>query len=361
MTSAVEAPVATAVPSSVLAPTSDLPAPVAALRSGGVSQTEIAVDYHREGRLTVPGAPTYSLSLAEAAKAGLSLTKAMDLLATRPASGKAPTPGLVHVFIPGLNSEAPEAADRLQNYVNLMDEPMLHMANGTGMSLGNKGILPASARDWVSALRTFLGVEKPRLANSVNELLTAAWQEQPRPKVRLTAYSDGTIGVGQGIEAFVKGEVGRQAEALRAQGKPVNTKQLDAEVRAQLKESVFVELYGNALNALPKGPKYMVFSDFHDPVTFMLDPGSNTGRVGCSEHYPDPKNPDAAYVDFLGPFSDLKSNAHNMAGNTSPMVKEILQRAGAKDTEELYEMLKAGKQVSIPSPDEVKGNRQYKW
>lgn len=342
---------------------------VAALVREGYDVAHIARDYDREGRISVPGAAEWSVGIeGMKAKAGEDLAAAFAPLTLRPKSGKEPEPGVITVFVPGLNTPEPEASRRTQIYVDNLDTPMANMANGSRESLGTfdpVGALPfkidAGRRDWVSAGLAYLSLRQPPLSQRVADLLAANFAQASPQKMRLTFYSDSTISTVQGLKLFKEQEVERRMDKLMADGHRPRKKDVLASVEADLKRLVFIELHGNACYSLPEGPRYLVWTDKNDSLTFGKNPFSPHGKTGVSGQHPDPDYHDVVYIDYEGPYSDQGFNAHNLAANGIYTVAETLRRNGVTNGEELYELAKGGHILDVPAKDEVQGAPSELW
>lgn len=345
------------------------PRPAAALLASGYDVSHIPRDYDREGRISVPGAPDWSASLEGiAAKADGDLARAFTPLTLTPKSGKQPEPGVISVFIPGLNTPEPEASRRTQIYVDHLDTPMANMANGSRESLGDfdpLGFGPfkveAGRRDWLSAGLTYLSLRTPPLSQKVADLLALNFAQAEPQKVRLSFYSDSTISMVQGLKLFTKQEVERRMDQLKAEGKNPRRRDVEAQVKQDLHDKVFIELHGNACYSLPEGPRYLVWTDKNDSLTFGKNPFAPQGKTGVSGKHPDPDYKDVVYIDYEGPFSDKGFNAHNLAANGIYTVAETLRRNGVENGEELYELAKSGRGLDIPQKGEVAGVAEELW
>lgn len=352
------------------ADTSIPPKAVGALIAMGYPVEQVARDYEREGRLSVPGAAEWSVRVdgLSAMARDRDLASLMAPLTLTPKLGGAPEPGVISVFVPGLNTPEPESSRRTQLYVDALGTPMANLANGTRASLGDWDPvrwlpfkIKAGRRDWMSAGLSYLGLRRPPLSQRVADLLAVNFAQPQPQKMRLAFYSDATISLVQGMELFIEQEVERRmARAIDVKESP-GLESIRAQVQSDLRKHVFVELHGNACFRLPKGPRYLVWTDVNDPLTNRDNPFAPQGKVGVSSAHPDPAQKDAVYIDYEGLYSTRGFDAHNLAANGIHAIAQTLRRNGVSHGEALYEKAVRGEMIKIPGAYELGGTEEELW
>lgn len=313
-------------------------------------------DRLREGTFTIPGNPSFSVTVKDVANqvkalGGLNAALMGDV-AFHPRSGNGVQPGVTRVFIPGLNTPEPEASRRTQYYVDRLGLSMAHLHNGTSLTeevlRPSRGFLdawvPANKRDWLDAMMIRRGKRDSPLGNKVADLLEAAYADPKAGLLDMAWYSDATIAGQRGMETF--------KQRMVAKGKSLE------EVEKWLKAHVLVELHGNACTHLPVGPRYLVWTDRNDPLTTKPEGNHHTGVDG---RCPDKHNRDAVYVDYEGPLSKAGDfESHNLAAGGIHVVAEILKRNGVTTPEQLWEKAQQGP-LKIPAKGDVAPDLRERW
>jgi len=328
------------------------------LIEAGVQLDRHPEDLEREGAFTVPcppGAeecPSVTLrELAQHAKGSLA-DFTMQHLAIQDSATHSLEPGVLQMFCPGLNTAEPEASRRTAYYVDKLRVPMAHFHNGSTRNHGVKGLRGklAAKRDWLHSLFVYRNISNSILGDRIEELILLNLAQAKPQKIRAAFYSDSTI-------AYLQAMIHMMRNIERGKSELNRTKE---EVEALLSETLFVELYGNGCNFLPKGPQYVIWTDINDSVTYRKD-FFRRQHWGCSGKFPDPNNPDVLYIDYEGPYTDKGFNAHNLPANGIHVVRETLQRNGCANGEELYHQAMSGKKIDVPARGEVEGDPAELW
>lgn len=324
------------------------------LLDAGVQVDRHPKDHDREGAFSVPEDPLSSVSLDALTKhtgndlAGFTMTH----LKHTPPSGREPEPGVLQLFCPGLNTAEPEASRRTAYLSKHLDLPMAHFHNGSLHSSGIngfKGKLQAQ-RDWLHGFLVYRNVTNSLLGDRIEELLVKNLAQTTPQKIRAAFYSDSTLAYVQAVRQLTKNmERGKYGPRRKA-----------AEIEQLLADTLFVELHGNGCFYLPKGPRYLVWTDLNDGVTFRKDFWRRQ-RWGRSAQFPDPDNQDVVYLDYSGPFTDKGFNAHNLQANGVHVIRETLSRHSCLHGEALYELAKSGQEISVPKQGEVQGDPEELW
>jgi hypothetical protein len=313
-------------------------------------------DIAREGTLTDPRNRNRAVPMSEALAGGSRgegglAAHLMERYAFHPQSGAQVTPDQIRVFSPGLNTAEPEASKRTQYYSSALHQSMLHLHNG---SLSDTQLPWAGNFDYAPALLARTGLKQTPLMKSMEQLLQANFSQAEPQDIHAILYSDSTIGGTKAIARFREAEVQRR---LEKSGGKRSREQVQAEVDALLKKHLFVELHGNAVDDLPEGPRYLVWTDIKDEFISRAQVPV-MGQVGLDGRNRDQDNlDDAVYVDYNGPYK--KADAHNLAANGVHVVNATLRMNGVQTPQELWEKAKREGRVAVP--EGVKGDPTQLW
>ncbi len=307
-------------------------------------------DVQREGTLTEPvsrRAVPMDQALAEA-KASKEPLGAwiMKRYAHTPKgeSTTAATDTTLRFFAPGLNTPEPEASRRTEHYATTLGQPMLHLHNGTNL---DAKVPFADKLDYATAAVNRMGVGTTPLMDSIVTLLEAALTGADPQDVHAILYSDSTIAGSRAIAT-----VRQQMITKRVRG-GASRESAEATTDALLEKHLFVEMHGNVVGDLPKGPRYMLWADEKDDLTHGELGGSETGLSGRNKD----ADANAQYVDYNGPFGG--ADAHNLAASGVYAVRETWAANGVSSSQELFEKGEAGKGVRVP--EKTSGNPAKLW
>jgi hypothetical protein len=236
-------------------------------------------------------------------------------------------------FSPGLNTPEPEASRRTAYYADALGQPMLHLHNGTNADAKVPG---ATQLDYVTAGATRAGIGKTPLMDSMVKLLQAALTGARPQDVHAILYSDSTIAGSRAI-ATVRQQMIDQRVRNGASRKAAMT-----ETDALLEKHLFVEMHGNVVADLPRGPRYVLWADEKDSLTHGDMAGRQTGLSGRQ------RDDDAKvlYVDYDGPYGG--ADAHNLGAVGVHAVRDTWNANGVSSSQELFERQAGGKGVKVP-------------
>lgn len=313
-------------------------------------------DMDREGTLTDPRDRSKAVPVDQAIREaqaaggpfGAYLMNRYGFGPQLPEGGRGDT---LRFFVPGLNTPEPEASRRTRYLADATGQPMMHLHNGTNK---DSGLPHADQIDNVAALATRQGLKSTPLMDRLERLLTAALSGADPQDVHAILHSDATIGGTRMIGEFRRKEIARR---LKASGRRDGSAQQAAarEVDSLLRRHLFVELHGNAAADLPQGPRYLVWTDFDDPVSHNEIP--LIGKLGVSGANPDRDNGDAVYIDYDGPYKNWDS--HNLTAGGIHVVNATLEANGVKTSQELWERAAAGLPIAVPKG--VQGDPKEMW
>ncbi len=324
----------------------------------GVNVDRHPKDKEREGAFSVPEEPLpsepASVNLVELGKhsqgdlAGFT----MSHLAFHPSPETQPEAGILQLFCPGLNTAEPEASRRTGYLAGQLKTPLAHFHNGSLRSHGINGFRGKlkAQRDWLHGFLVYRNLVNSLLGDRIEQLLLLNLSQPNPQRIRAAFYSDSTL-------AYVQAMV--QLRKSLAKGK-IGARLKPEEIDKLLADTLFVELHGNGCFFLPKGPRYVVWTDINDAVTFRRDFWRRQ-RWGRSAKFPDPNNSDVVYIDYEGPYTEEGFNAHNLPANGVHVMREVFQRNNLKDSEALYALAKSGQEIQIPKRHEVQGDPNELW
>jgi hypothetical protein len=311
-------------------------------------------DIEREGTLTdprsrkpVPLDRAFAEARAQRQEFGEWL---MERYAFKPSTPTvAPNDNTLRIFSPGLNTPEPEASRRTAYYAEQIGQPMVHLHNGTN---ADAGIANAEMLDFAAAARTRAGIGSTPLLNSLVTILKTALSGADPQDVHAILYSDSTIAGSRAI-----GVVRRQLIETRVKGGK-DTKAATAEVDALLERHLFVEMHGNVVEDLPRGPRYVLWSDVKDNITHGKMPvtGKDQGLSGVPGGRKD-ADARALHVDYDGPFGG--ADAHNLGAVGVHAVRQTWAANGVNSSQALYERNRGGAEVNVPST--VRGDASRLW
>jgi hypothetical protein len=309
-------------------------------------------DIQREGTLTDPrsrGAVPLDKAFAEARVQGQDFGAwLMERYAFKPSTPTTPAgDDTLRIFSPGLNTPEPEASRRTAAYAEQLGQPMLHLHNGTNV---DAGVPHADMLDFAAAARTRAGIGSTPLIGSLVTLLKASLTGADPQDVHAILYSDSTIAGSRAIA-----EVRRQMIETRTHaGK--DAKAATAEVDAILERHLFVEMHGNVVQDLPKGPRYVLWADVKDGITHGKMPltGQEQGLSGVGRRDPDAR---ALHVDYDGPFGG--ADAHNLEAVGVHAVRQTWAANGVRSSQELLEHHRRGGDVRVP--ETIRGDASRLW
>ncbi len=266
-------------------------------------------------------------------------------------------------FSNGLNTPEPEASRRTRYIADLLGQPMMHLHNGTmkdernPLDLAGKGAgdLVRANADSVDAIAVRQGLRRTEYMKQLEKLLTAAFRGADPQDVHAILHSDATIGGPRVIAEFKHKEIERRLAKVPLFRRLGAREQVTREVEALLERHLFVELHGNASAELPRGPRYLVWTDELDPVTHNELPV--LGTLGVAGSHPASPDPNVVYVDYAGPFPDWDS--HNLTAGGAHVVKATLELNGVQTTEELHGLAASGATIKVPKG--VRGDVKELW
>lgn len=306
-------------------------------------------DIRREGTFTDPSSRKpvpMDTALAEARSSGQPLGAwLMDRYAFQP-KGERTTPAndeTLRFFSPGLNTPEPEASRRTAYYANELGQPMLHLHNGTNT---DARVPFAEQIDYATAGATRAGVGKTPLLDSMVKLLQAALTGAKPQDVHAILYSDSTIA---GSRAIAK--VRQQMIDQRVRN-GASRKAAMSETDALLEKHLFVEMHGNVVGDLPKGPRYVLWADEKDGLTHGQLVGKDMGLSG-RQRDDDAK---ALYVDYDGPYGG--ADAHNLGAVGVHAVRDTWAANGVSSSQELFERQTRG---GVKVPERTGGDASRLW
>ena len=310
-------------------------------------------DIRREGTVTDPkggGAVSLDRAMSEAKAAGQTFGDwLMARYAFQPsAAGAAAKPGgPLRFFSPGLNTPEPMASSRTAYYADKLNQPMVHLHNGTNLDPS----IPGSENiDYATAMATRNTGRSTALIDSMVRLLKAALTGAEPQDVHAILYSDSTIAGSRAI-AIVR----QQMVAARAkQGGPGAQEAAVKEVDALLRKHLFVELHGNVAADLPRGPRYVAWADRKDSLTHKPLPGG--GRLGLSGAHRD-ADADVLYMDYDGPYRG--ADAHNLQAVGVHAVRQTWWANGVQDSQGLHDKARRGEPVR-PAAN-IQGDKGKLW
>ncbi len=307
-----------------------------------------SADMRREGTLTDPngGAPVpLERAMAEAKTQGKTFGEwLMGRYAFKP-SNPTEADRTLRIFSPGLNTPEPVASKRTAYYADKLNQPMLHLHNGTNMDAS----VPSSENiDYATSMATRNTDRRTPLIDGMVTLLKSALSGAEPQDVHAILYSDSTIAGSKAIaivrQQMIKARVGK------GEGKAAAEKAVDALLRKHL----FVELHGNVVADLPKGPRYVAWADREDDLTHKKLPGG--GELGLSGTNRD-KDADVLYMDYDGPFGG--ADAHNLQATGVHAVRQTWWANGVRDSEGLFEKAKSG--ANVKPAANIKGDKGKLW
>ena len=305
-----------------------------------------SADMRREGTLTDPkgrGAVPLDRAMAEAKAQGQRFGDwLMARYAFQPSAPAAPD-GTLRFFSPGLNTPEPVASQRTAYYADKLNQPMVHLHNGTNTDPA----VPGSENiDYAMAMATRNTGRTTPLIDSMVRLLKAALTGAEPQDVHAILYSDSTIAGSKAITI-----VRQQMIAARAsKGAAAATKEVDALLRKHL----FVELHGNVAADLPKGPRYVAWADRKDELTHKPLPGG--GALGLSGQNRD-SEADVLYMDYDGPYGG--ADAHNLQAVGVHAVRQTWWANGVRDSEGLFDKAKGG--APVQPAQNIQGDKGKLW
>lgn len=287
--------------------------------------------------------------------------------------GSKTIPGVLSVFVPGLNTPEAESERRLENqYSPVMGGRRmahLHLGSDTDQgdvdfivapelvgilkspALASAGIAPAlreeggvhlarlnaGQRDRAEAVLVGAGLIETQIMKSVKGLLEARLEGPGGPgKLDLMLYSRGSIDGAAAISGWISDYVQRRGPA-------VGEAAARAEAQKLLRDNVLVETFGNASQQFPSGPQYIHWSATNDPLT--KDVGSTAAR-------PQGGGKDALYLHYDGIFQGF--DAHNLGAVGAAAAQLSLELNGVSSSRELYAAHRAGKAIATPSTEQLK-------
>ena len=277
----------------------------------------------------------------------------MGDLAFHPTQGPQVDPNLIRFFVPGLNTQEPEASDRTQYYAEALKQSMLHIHNGSHET-AQLGDFNSQNLDYIVSGLGRLGLRNPPLLHKIETLLEANFSQAEPQDIHAILYSDSTIHGLNAIKSFREKEIKRRVNRYPFHMQMFMVSKVAQEVDDLLHKHVFVELHGNAVSELPQGPKYLVWTDKRDPLNHKNVPV--LGSIGLNADNK-AKNPDAAYIDYSGPYAGF--DAHNIQAYGVHFVKATLDANGVSSPQELYDLIKAGTPIVIPT--DVQGDESKLW
>ncbi len=303
-------------------------------------------DMRREGTLTDPkggGAVPLDRAMAEAKAQGQTFGEwLMGRYAFQPSQPAAPD-GTLRFFSPGLNTPEPEASKRTAYYADKLNQPMVHLHNGTNT---DKSVPGSENLDYAMAMATRNTGRTTPLIDAMVRLLKGALTGAEPQDVHAILYSDSTIAGSKAI-AIVRQQM---IAARMGKGKAA----AEAEVDALLRKHLFVELHGNVAADLPKGPRYVAWADQKDDLTHKKLPGG--GELGLSGRHRD-KDADVLYMDYAGPYGG--ADAHNLQAVGVHAVRQTWWANGVRDSEGLFEKAKGG--ASVKPAANITGDPGKLW
>lgn len=287
--------------------------------------------------------------------------------------GNKALPGVLSVFVPGLNTPEAESERRLENQyspvmggrrmahlhlgsdtdqgdvefivapelVGLLQSPALAAA-GIAPALRQEGgvhlaRLNAGQRDRAEAVLVGAGLIETQVMTSVKDLLRTRLEGPGGPgKLDLMLYSRGSIDGAAAISGWI-------ADYVQRRGPAVGEAAARAEAQKLLRDNVLVETFGNASQQFPSGPQYIHWSSYNDPLT--KDVGSTAAR-------PQGGGKDALYMHYDGIFQGF--DAHNLGAVGAAALQLSLELNGVSSSRELYAAHRAGKAIATPSTEQLK-------
>ncbi len=303
-------------------------------------------DIRREGTLTDPkgrGAVPLDRAMSEAKEKGLTFGEwVMERYAFQP-STPAPKDNTLRFFSPGLRTPEPEASNRTAYYADKLGQPMIHLHNGTNYDPS----VPGSENvDYLAAIATRNTNRTTPLISSMVTLLKGALTGAEPQDVHAILYSDSTIAGTKAIAIVRQQMIAARASKGQAAA--------EAEVDALLKKHLFVELHGNVVGDLPKGPKYIAWADKKDDMTHKPLPWG--GELGLSGKQQD-SDADALYMDYSGQFGG--SDAHNLQAVGVHAVRQTLWSNNVSSSKELYDKAKSG--ATVKPAENITGDPGKLW
>jgi hypothetical protein len=252
----------------------------------------------------------------------------------------------LRIFSPGLNTPEPEASQRTAYYADKLNQPMVHIHNGTNKNSGNP---VAEQIDYATAMLTRYGLKDTKLLQSLFSILQKALSGAEPQDVHAIFYSDSTIAGSRAIAKLRSSMITSRVKKGMDKDKAIT------EVDGILHKHLFVEMHGNVAKDLPKGPKYVLWADKKDEITHSKT-GSVSGEMGFSGAQKD-SDADALYVDYDGPFG--KADAHNLQAVGVHAVRQTWWANGVRNSQELFDVYK--KQGSIKLPKNIVGDPGKLW
>lgn len=307
-------------------------------------------DIKRDGTLTDPksrGAVPLDKALAEAKAQGLRFGDwLMERYAFGPKSETAPGDQTLRIFSPGLNTPEPEASRRTAYYAQTLGQPMVHLHNGTNADAGIQG---ADSIDYAAALAVRGGLKSTALLGSLVTILKSALTGAEPQDVHAILYSDSTIAGSRAIAIVRKQMIDTRVRAGKA------ADQAEAEVDRLLAKHLFVEMHGNVAADLPKGPRYVMWTDEADTITHGR-PHPRLPEMGFSGRHRDP-DANALYIDYDGPFGG--ADAHNLGSNGVHAVRQTWAANGVSSSQNLFDKHSRGERIAVPST--ITGDASRLW
>jgi hypothetical protein len=325
-------------------------------------------DEANDGKFSVPGAAG-----AVSMKDVLAQPDPAAFIDQHLSFGSKTIPGLLCVFVPGLNTPEAESERRLENpsspvmggrrmahlhmgsdgdqgdvdfivdpaLVSVLQSPALAAA-GIAPAIRNEGgvtyaRLNAGQRDRAEAVLVSAGLIETEIMTSVKALLQMRLEGPGGPgKLDLLLYSRGSIDGGAAIEGWI-------ADYTKRHGPTLGEAAAEAEARKLLRDNVLVETFGNANRHFPDGPQYIHWSAFNDPLT--KDAGSTATN-------PNGGGKDALYMHYDGVFQGF--DAHNLGAVGAAAMQLSLELNGVSSSRQLYAAKQAGKAIATPTTDQLK-------
>ena len=341
-------------------------------------------DMQREGTLTDPRDRSKAVPLAQALTEarqhggtfGSYLMNRYGFGPQLPEGGRGET---VRFFSNGLDTPEPEASRRTRYMADTLQQPMMHLHNGTMQEDRNvldhvPGGLGDHVRQWADeaqALAVRSGLQQTEYMKQLHKLLTASLSGADPKDVHAILHSDATIGGARVIAEFKEKEIARRLSKLPRGRRQAARAGATREVEQLLKTHLFVEMHGNATPMLAQGPRYLVWTDEEDPVTHQQVPQAHKslpwlgphlpehdlGPMGVSGRNPADFDPNVVYVDYDGPFPGWDS--HNLTAGGIHVVKAALELNGVRTTEELHAKAMRGETIEVPKG--VQGDVSELW